>query len=223
MDKQFYFLLLYILAFLVILACSEMVYRKFNVNPEYTRKISHIIVTLTSLSFVYAFQSHWYVFGLAVFSFLLLFIGKLLNAFKSIEDVHRPTFGSILLPAGIYLSFAIAEFQKNNLVFILPILILAISDALAGIIGIRFQKSGTKIILLGIKFDKSMAGTFTFLFSALIISFSAFLAYGFDIGKVIILTIAVSLTTTITELVSPYGSDNLTISVAASTLLIYML
>jgi len=223
MNKQFYFLLLYIGAFLIILACSEMVYKKLKVDPEYTRKISHIIVTLTSLSFVYTFQSHWYVFGLAVFSFLLLFIGKLLNAFKSIENVQRQSLGSILLPAGIYLSFVIAEFQKNNLIFILPILILAISDALAGIIGMRYQKEGNGIAIMGIKLDKSVAGTFTFLASALIICFSTFMAYGFDFRKVIVLTIFVSVTTTITELVSPYGSDNLTISVIASTLLLFML
>lgn len=219
---QFYFLLLYTFAFLVILALSEFVYKKLKIAAEYTRKISHFTATLTSLSFIYVFQSHWFVFGLAVFSFILLFVGKLKNAFRSIEDVPRQTLGSYVLPVGIYISFAISDFLNDRLLFILPILILAISDTTAGIMGVAYQKGGNKISVYGKTLDKTFAGTFAFLISTFIISFSTFMIYGFDFQRVLILTIAVSIATTITELLSPYGSDNLTIPVVASILLIFL-
>lgn len=219
---QFYFLLLYTFAFLVILALSEFVYKKLKIAAEYTRKISHLTATLTSLSFIYVFQSHWFVFGLAVFSFILLFVGKLKNAFRSIEDVPRQTLGSYVLPVGIYISFAISDFLNDRLLFILPILILAISDTTAGIMGVAYQKGGNKISVYGKTLDKTFAGTFAFLISTFIISFSTFMIYGFDFQRVLILTIAVSIATTITELLSPYGSDNLTIPVVASILLIFL-
>lgn len=223
MNKQLYFLLLYIGAFLFILGASEMVYKRLKVDPEYTRKISHIIVTLTSLSFVYAFQSQWYVLGLAVFSFLLLFAGKLTNAFKSIENVRRQTLGSIFLPAGIYFSFAFAEFRKDKLLFVLPVLILSISDALAGLIGMRFQNGESKIAVFGRKLDKSFAGTFTFLVSSAIVCYATFMAVGFELLQVFVLTLSVSLITTLTELLSPNGTDNFTIPVVASLLLAFLL
>jgi dolichol kinase len=223
MKTQFYFLLLYVVAFLVILVLSEFVYKKVKISAEYTRKISHITATLTSLSFVYAFQSHWFVLALAIFSFLLLFIGKLKHSFNSIENVPRLTLGSYLLPVGIYLSFAISEFFHKTILFILPILILAVSDALAGILGIRFKAKESHISLLGRTFEKTFAGTLTFLFSSLLISVLTFAAFGYDLPKIVVLTIYISLATTITELISPYGSDNLTIPVVASFVLAYNL
>ncbi|MBA4408615.1 MAG: phosphatidate cytidylyltransferase [Bacteroidota bacterium] len=218
---QFYFLLLYIFAFLTILALSELIYKKKKISAEYTRKISHIAATLTSLSFVYAFQSHWFVLFLAIFSFLLLFIGKLNNAFKSIENVSRHTLGSYLLPVGIYISFAISDFLNDRLLFVLPVLILAISDTAAGITGTLYQKKERSFSVLGRTFDKTFAGTLTFLFSSLMISFTTFMAFGFNFPKVILLTIYISIATTITEFLSPNGSDNVTIPIVASFILAY--
>lgn len=223
MKIQFYFLILYPLAFLFILALSELAYKRMRMSAEYTRKISHIIATLTSLSFIYVFQSHWFVLGLAIFSFLLLFIGKLKHSFKSIEDVSRRTLGSYLLPVGIYLSFAIADFFNNSILFILPILILAISDSLAGIIGIHFPRKANQVKFFGVKVEKTFAGTVTFLVSSAIISALTLAAYGYDFPKMVFLTIYISLSTAIIEFVSPFGSDNLTIPVIASFILAYSL
>jgi len=221
MKTQFYFLFLYIFAFLVILALSEFIYKRVKISAEYTRKISHIISTLTSLTFVYTFQSHWFVLALAAFSFLLLYIGKQKNAFQSIENVSRQTQGSYLLPIGIYISFALSDFMNNRLLFVLPILLLGISDASAGMMGILYQTKKSNISILGRTPGKSYAGTFTFLTSSFIISFATIMAFGYNIPKVIVLTIYISLATTITELISPYGSDNLTIPIVASIILAY--
>lgn len=223
MNTQIYLLLLYIFAFLVILGLSELLHKKMKISAEYTRKISHFTSALTSLSFVYAFQSHWFVLVLAIFSFFLLYIGKLKNAFKSIENVSRPTLGSYLLPVGIYISFAISDFSNNRILFILPILILAISDTAAGIIGILYQEKGRNISVFGRTPGKTFAGTFTFLISTLIISYATFMAFGYDFPKILILTICISVATTITEFVSPYGSDNLTIPIVGSFILAIVL
>lgn len=223
MKIQYYFLIIYPIAFLFILSISELAHKRMRISAEYTRKISHIIATLTSLSFIYVFQSHWFVLELAVFSFLLLFIGKLKHSFKSIEDVSRRTLGSYLLPIGIYISFAISDHLNNTLLFVLPILILAISDSLAGIIGIRFTRKGNQVIFWRLKVEKTFAGTITFLISSAIISALTFTAFGYDFPKTVVLTIYISLATTIIEFVSPYGSDNLTIPVIASLILVYSL
>lgn len=223
MKTQFYFFLLYLAAFLFILGLSELVYKRIKISAEYTRKISHIAATLASLSFIYVFQSHWFVLGLAICSFLLLFIGKLKHSFNSIEDVSRRTFGSYLLPVGIYLSFAMADFFNNSILFILPILILAISDSLAGIIGIHFPRKANQVKFFWVNVEKTFAGTATFLISSAIISALTLAAFGYDFPKMVFLTVYISLATTIVEFVSPFGSDNLTIPVIASFILAYSL
>ncbi len=221
MDRQYYFLLMYIVAFLLILASSELIYKWIKISSEYTRKLSHVTASLTSLTFVYAFQSHFFVLGIAIFSFLLFFVGKRKNAFKSIENVSRVTLGTYLLPVGIYLSFAFYDFFDNKLLFILPVLILAISDTSAGFIGIRYRAKTSCISIMGITLDKTFAGSFTFLFSSLIISFITLIVFGYDYPQIIFLTIIISFFTTLTELISPYGSDNLTIPVVTCLILIY--
>lgn len=223
MKFQYYFLIIYPIAFLLILTISELAYKRLRISAEYTRKISHITATLTSLSFVYVFQTHWFVLGLAVFSFLLLFIGKLKQSFRSIEDVSRRTLGSYLLPVGIYISFAISDHFNNRLLFILPILILAISDSLAGIIGLHFTGVKNHLNVLGLKVEKTLSGTMAFLVSSIFISALTFYVFGFDFPKIIGLTIYISLATTIIEFLSPFGTDNLTIPVFASAILVISL
>lgn len=223
MEAQLIFFFMYIGAFLVILAFSEISYKKWSIKADYTRKISHFVTTLSSLSFIYTFQSHWFVFALAVFSFLLLFIGKLKNSFKSIENVSRLTLGSYLLPIGIYFSFVVSTILNNKLLFVLPILILAISDTSAGLIGIIWNREKRKISVFGTTLEKTIEGTFVFLITSFIISAITFLIHGYCFPKIIALTLIIPLATTITELVSPYGSDNLSIPVVASTILVYIL
>jgi len=222
MAKQIYFLFFYIVAFLVILTVSELLYKRVKISSEITRKISHLVSTLTSISFLYVFDSHWFVFSLAVLSFLLLFIGKLKHSFGSIENVSRQTMGSYLLPVGIYLSFLISESFGKPIVFMLPMLILAISDTSAGIIGLVYQLNGRNISVWRWVPAKSYAGSFTFLFTALVISYVTFVFYGYDFPEIVLLTLYISFTATIIELISPFGSDNLSIPLVISLILAYL-
>ena len=92
-------------------------------------------------------------------------------------------------------------------------LIFAISDPLAGIVGAKWIKS--KEIYGG----KTIAGSLTFLFSALIICLLLTLSvYG---KPRITLSLMIALTATVTELVSTRGTDNFTVPLVVMSMLIF--
>lgn len=220
MDRHFYFLFLYLITFLILLGLSEWAFKKLKVKPEYTRKLSHFISTLISLTFVYTFQSHWQVLILAVLCFLLLFIGKQKKAFQSIDNELYDSMGSYLLPVGIYLSFLIYEFSENRLLYFLPLLILAVSDPLAGITGIVLKGKTKAITILGKTLEKTYYGTVIFLVSALIISFILFFYYGYDFRQILIYSLIISFSSAFIEMISPRGTDNITIPVGTCLVLL---
>lgn len=107
-------------------------------NTFKTGKVKTGIITLSIFSFlVYAFFS----FSLLSRQYILytFFIGKYRNAFKSIDSVKRKTGGSYLLPVSICILFYFSNTQSNTLIFVLPLLILGISDPLAGTFGMMYR------------------------------------------------------------------------------------
>ena len=100
MISQLLLTILFFLGFLIILIICELLHNRFGVNPEYTRKIGHVTVTLISLAFVFLFNSHWYILLLGLASFILLYFGKEKDLFK-----YKWYFlaGLVLLGAGLFL------------------------------------------------------------------------------------------------------------------------
>jgi dolichol kinase len=139
------------------------------------------------------------------FSFLLLlYLSEKFNFLKSINSIERKTFGSVLYPIAIYLCFILNQvLVKNNgqyQFYFASLMILGISDPLAAIVGgkypiFRFQK---------IAVGKSIGGSLAFFIAAFIISFS-FLT----LDNKILICLAVSLLSTLAELFSYNGFDNL--------------
>lgn len=222
MTLQIIYISSLLIGFFVIIAISEILLKQFNVSSEYTRKVAHIIGTLVSLCLIFIITSHWYVFLLELIVFLILFIGKNKGTFKSIDSVSRKTGGSYLLPVAIYLVFMISSELNNTLIFILPMLILGISDPLAGIFGVYFEAKTSKITINNYVFEKTIVGSSVFFASALLISIATLLAYDYELMKVFTLSIVIAGTTTIVEILSIKGSDNVTVPLI-TILLLYSL
>ena len=206
--------------FIFIMIFSEYIQKKYSINSEHTRKFAHITATLSSLIFIFTVKSHWYVLFVGLTLSLVLFIGKKKSFIKSITSVKRKTGGSYILPISIYLIFLISKIYKNDLLFILPILILGISDPLAGIIGRRYKEKTKDISVFDYSFNKTILGSSIFLISAFLISAICFYFFHFSILNIIIFSINISLASTIVELVSSKGLDNLTIPLSVIFILI---
>ena len=224
MGNQIALTVLFLFAISFLLVFNEMVYRRLSLKGEITRKFAHFTATLSTITFPYLFDSHWYVLVLAVVFFILLFISRNRTYLKSIHDIDRESLGSYLLPVAIYLTFLVSELLDNQFLFILPILVLAISDPVAGILGINFQQHNHKIKLFNWKLNKTWLGSFSFFVSCLIISIIAlyFNQHSFTL-KSFWLAVVVAIVSTLAEMLSWRGTDNLVIPMSVLLVLVIML
>jgi phytol kinase len=211
-------------AIAALLIFNEMMYRRLGTKGEVTRKFAHFTATLSTIIFPYIFNSHWYVLVLAVIFFLVLFISRNGIHLKSIHDIDRKSYGSYLLPLSIYLTFLISFRLDNKFMFILPILILAVCDPMAGILGLNIKRNNKNIVLLGIRTKKTLLGSGSFLVSAFIISVISLYFYylQFDL-KTFWLALGIATLSAAVELVSWRGTDNLTIPMSVLLMLILFL
>lgn len=202
----------YLVGISLLLIFNELNYRRLNVNGEYTRKFAHFSATLAVVPFPYIFTSHWYVLVLASLFFVTLFITQKIKQLKSIHDIQRKSMGSYLLPVSIYITFLISDLSDNKFIFIVSMLILAISDPMASILGINILKYNGKIKVFGHKLAKTYLGSGAFLASSFIISVIAFYFHFkvFDL-KTFWLASIIAITGTLAEMISWRGSDNLSI------------
>ncbi len=214
----------YLVGISLLLIFNELNYRRLKVKGEFTRKFAHFTSTLAVVPFPYIFPSHWYVLVLASIFFAVLFITHQIKQLKSIHDIERKSMGSYLLPLSIYVTFLISDLSDNKFVYILPMLILAICDPMAAILGENFTNGNGKIKILGHELNKTWLGSGGFLVTSFIISIIAlyFNREVFDI-KSFWLALVVASVSTLAELISWRGSDNLTIPLSVVLILVLFL
>jgi dolichol kinase len=103
-------------------------------------------------------------------------------------------------------------------------LILAVCDPMAAILGMSTKKNNGKIKLFGIKTAKTVIGSGAFLMTSFIISLIALYFHRevFDL-KTFWLAMAVAVTGTLAEVIAWRGSDNLSIPISVVIVLILFL
>jgi phytol kinase len=224
MATQFGLTLFFLIAIGLLLVINEMIYRRLGLKGEITRKFAHLTATLSTITFPYLFESHWYVLFLAIVFFALLFVSKNRTYLMSIHDIDRISSGSYLLPVAIYVTFLISHILQDPFLFILPILVLAISDPLAGLLGVNVTWHNHRIVLFGKRFQKTYVGSGAFFITCLLISILAFYfkKEGFDLQSLLI-SLMVAIAGTTAELISPKGSDNLIIPLSVLLVLLVFL
>ncbi len=224
MNNQIGITLVFLITFLLLLLFNELVYMRLSPKGEITRKLAHFLATLSTITFPFLFDNHWHVFALAVVFFVLLFISRKAKYLKSIHDIDRKSLGSFLLPVSIYLTFLISYLLGNKFLFILPMLILAICDPVAGILGMNLQVYNHQIKIFKWKLNKTSTGSISFFISSFIISVIALYYYRMALDpKTFGLALIIALAGTLTEMFSWKGTDNLFIPMVVLLVLIIFL
>ena len=213
-----------LLALMLLLVFNEMVYRRLELKGELTRKFAHFCATLSTIIFPYLFDDHWYVLALAVVFFVVLYVSRNRSYLKSIHDVPRLSSGSYLLPPAIYLTFLAAHVLEDRFLFILPILVLAICDPMAGILGINLQKYNRRFRIFSYKLQKTWLGSGAFFVSCLLLSVVAlyFRQMKLDL-ETFWIALLISTVSTVAELFSWRGLDNLFIPMSVLAVLLVTL
>ncbi len=223
-SQDLFFTILYTFAFSIILATGELLHHILKVKAEYTRKFSHSTATLVSLTFPLVYKSYEYVLVMGVIFFLVLLVAKHKDLLKSINDVSRKTHGSVLLPVAISGAFVTAYLLNDNKLFIIPMLILGISDSLAGIAGTLFRKKIRQIIIYGWNLKKTYLGSGVFFLTALAICLLTLHYFtGVLSTRTIVAAFAVALGAALVETFSSRGLDNFTVPLTALIILLFFL
>lgn len=224
MTNQVTLSVIFLVGIGLLLVFNELIYRRLNLKGEVTRKFAHFAATLATITFPYLFSSHWYILILAGIFFAILFFSRNSAQLKSIHDIDRKSVGSYLLPVSIYITFLIAQLLGNKFLFILPMLILAICDPMAGILGINLKNYNHRITIFGHKTKKTILGSGSFLASSFIVSVIALYFHRtvFDL-KTFWLAMGIAVISTAVELISWRGTDNLSIPVSVLLMLLLFL
>lgn len=214
-DNLYHFVILSIV-FLTLFGVGELAYHILKIQGESTRKFIHIGTGLLTMTFPILLDSVVWVFILC-FSFLLILLAsQRFNFLKSINDIDRKSHGSALYPIIVVLIFAFFDWFQNHpstcfhwgnvTYFYLPILIMAIADPMAAIVG--------KNLPYGVYHfrnqKKTLSGSLAFFFTASLIGFVFIdVQHSWLIGLI-------ALSSAIVEGLSKNGFDNFSIPLAVA-------
>ncbi len=212
MSQELFFAILYTFAFGAILATGEILHTIMKVRTEYTRKFAHSAASLLALTFPLIYDSYLYVLIMGAIFFVVMVVAKRKKLLMSINGVSRQTYGGVLLPVAITGAFAVSVWLNDAKLFIIPILILGVSDSLAGLTGMHFGKKVKKIIIHKLSLNKTYLGTSVFFITALLIS--VYVLHWF-VGNfsthTIMAAISVAVGAALVEAFSSKGLDNFTV------------
>ena len=191
-----------LLAIFMLLAVSEVLWRRGKLKAETARKIIHIFVG----SFIALWPLYMSWRTIQILS-VLLFIGVLISyeygVFGAIHKVKRRTSGELWYPVGIGLS---ALFTIQPWVFFIAVLHLALADGLAAVFG---SKYGVMHYRIG-SHTRSFVGSAVFLLTSIAICAAAYIGLSNELPGVSLAVFAVIpfLATTV-ESISKHGLDNI--------------
>ena len=205
------------IAYLALFASAEILYHKLNIQAEITRKYVHVITGLLTLLFPPLLSNHWYVLLLSG-SFLIILIASLqFNFLPSINAVKRVTRGSLLYPFIVYGCFLVYTEYGHLMLYYIPILILAICDPIAALVGKKWPIGHYTTF----GYTKTLSGSLGFLLMAILISLAIMIGIeGVSFKIAIITSVSVGLITVFAEAITHRGYDNLTIPASALLVLI---
>ena len=213
----------YTIIFMLILFLGELFYRIFKIKAEYSRIFAHVSAGIVSLFMIKLFTSPGYIIALCVQSILFLFITQKMNLFDSHHNVIRDTYGSSIFFIGILAAYLLSRITNDTAQFILPVIVLSISDPVASIIGMSRKSGFWPGLLRDSKSSKTYMGSVGFFISTVILLIPGLsIFYHITNWELIVVALSISVVTAIGEAMSPYGTDNLSVPVIVSVLLIIL-
>ena len=202
-------LVISVIVVLIFIIISELLWRRRNVDAEYTRKFVHISVG-TFVAFWSLYLTRNQILLLSAAFVFVVAVSTYTKFFKAIHSVQRPTWGELLFAASVGV---LAYVAGNHWIYSASLLIMSVADGMAAVIGMKFGRSNRYSVF---GYTKSVAGTATFLVATIII------LLGFSLSVPGIFSywfVAIALLATVLENVSIRGLDNLLVPVIVAVCL----
>lgn len=185
----------------VIVLGSEVLARTTRLPLELTRKLTHILAG-TAVALAAFVMPHVYLVIISVMFIAVIAFSRSRGLFRSIHDAERGGLGELWYPLGILLA---ALLFSEPPVFAYAVLVLAVSDGLAGLVGKLFGKTKVGFI----SEPKTYLGSAVFAVSAALLSLTVLPPqYALPAGLYLALI----------ELLGFRGLDNLVLPLAAGVI-----
>lgn len=197
------------LAASALIGSVEIAKRKFLLDTNITRRITHIGAALIAAASPY-FVSRWTLIFVCLFFSVVMLLGRRSAWFSSIHNVDRRSFGDVYLPLGeavaafMFLPYDVGAFQFG-------VLVMGISDAAAGLIGERYGRHNIRFF----GGTKSIEGSLAFFICTLILAVLFVPTFGYQV-------ILIAVVLTAVEFLSVYGLDNLVLPIIGAYLIQFL-
>ncbi len=192
----------------VIFLAAELLLKYLHLNPELTRKATHILSGLV-VFLMPSYLNLGQVVVLGVSFAIVLYFAEKLGVLPSVTRVNRSSFGSVLFPLGLVIS-GLLFWNVNIIAFKLSVLVLALSDSMAGLAGHKFGKR------------KFLTGTIEGSFVFFVVTSAVFVSFGLILNNISLLNlfsfVVFSLILTVVEAKATRGLDNLLLPPTAAFL-----
>ena len=185
--------------YLVVVLAIELLKRKRKVSSEITRRLIHIFSGIYTVLDYFLLPAAWFI-ALITLSLIVMAISQRYGWFSSIHDVKRRTYGEIFLPIGTLLTYAISQGRPE--IFIPSIFIMTFADSFAGLTSDLLKKE-----------RKVFQGSIVFFVVAFLLLVEN---TALSLGHIWLAALVV----TLVERFSPLGTDNATVPVATTLLLL---
>ncbi len=214
----------FVAALIFVLVFAKIIKRVSNCSPETIRKIVHITTGLLIAITPFFFQSKWTLLAIAGVFLLAVTFAVYKQWLPEIHGTARLSWGTVFYPAS-FIILVYFLWDHFKLVLITAMLILALADALAAIVGQNIK--APKMLKFGSD-EKSIQGSITMFISTVVIVFACLNWYPLQqeltttyLSRLWI-AVLVGVIATACELVSYKGSDNLTVPLGSAFTLYYL-
>jgi len=188
-------------------------------SPELSRKIMHLALGASALTFPWLFHSSWPPIAIAAMTLgvLVLLRSGLLGTDAStvVHGVVRRSEGDLYFPLAAAVAFLLA--RGDATVYSIPILTLTLADTVAAIVGRRFGR--TRFPTLDHRARKSVEGSLAFFVVAFLVTYVPLSVLAGAPMKALLIAAVFGIHVTVIEAASWRGLDNLFVPVAGLLLL----
>jgi phytol kinase len=193
-------------ATLALLGSVELLERRWRPDPEIPRKLAHVGAGGIACCAPLLVTTHWAMLFLTGSFALVLLTARRLGLLGSLHG--RAGAGDVVYPAGVYAAFVLAG--GDALLFQLSVLVLALADPAAALVGRRFGR--VRYRLAGV--TRSLEGSLGFAATAFAVTVLALTASGrLGAAAALLCASAVAVIVASLEAASPPGLDNLAVPV----------
>ena len=113
---------------------------RYDTDPEWTRKLAHVLMGVVTLTFPWVFDTFWPVAVLGGVAVMLMVVVRSVDDVRTsvgsvIHSVGRHSYGEIYFPIAVVALFALAG--DDPVLYSVPLLTLGFADPAAALVGLR--------------------------------------------------------------------------------------